>query len=1068
MINLTLNEIRELTNDITFRKGFKYYQNSLVKNLHPKGNNIIATVYGSEIYEVILEFNRTTGNLIHTECDCPAYYRYGPCKHIIATLLKLLYTKEKLILTRTQELKDVANNSLINSFASTLIDKNTRHKKQAINMEITIEPNSYYTSFSLRLGLDKLYVLKDCHQLINSMMQHTTLYFGQHFTFDGSQHTFTNINEKIIRLILDFYNTYDFVNPSYFKYNDIQNYNKLKFPDNYLKKLFTLLEQKPFNIKDGLTYKNQTIKHTLDMHFRITQRDNKISIQLKNNNVFYGLTHDNEYVYYNHEIIKLDTNHQKFFSIIEKNFNTTTHSIVLDNSYKHEIVSAILPVLKKMGHVTIDENMDWNIYMEDIVAEIYLDKYEESIKGTLNFYYGEYKKGYIPQSRPELPENLILFQNLEAESKIISLLEEATCIVHPSREFFTITEEEALYDFIYDYLPKLQKLANVYYSDDFKNLHIKIPHNVQGGIRLNDSTNMLEFSFNVEGIDKKELAEIFNSLTEKKKYYKLKSGSFLPLDSDDIINISELIDNLQLSANDLTKDFIEIPKYRALYIDALLREKGLNSFYKNQNFKKLVQDIKEPQDMNFKIPKPLDDILRDYQKFGFKWLKTLSIYGLGGILADDMGLGKTLQAITLVKLTETSLPSLVVAPTSLVYNWEDEINKFAPDVKVAVISGNKNKRRKIFETLNAYDIIITSYGLLKRDIEAYQDYNFEFYFIDEAQHIKNPNSLNAKSVKLINANSRFALTGTPIENSLTELWSIFDFIMPGYLFSHYKFCSNYERPIVKNNDKQALNILTNHIKPFLLRRLKTDVLKELPPKIETKVTTELLKKQKKVYLAYLEQIKSEVKSEISLKGYHKSTMKILAGLTRLRQICCHPSLFLDSYTAGSSKLELLEELVTDAIESGHRILVFSQFTSMLSIIQETLDKNKISNFYLDGNTKAKARRDMVHAFNNGESDIFLISLKAGGTGLNLTGADMVIHYDPWWNPAVEDQATDRAYRIGQDKSVQVIKLITAGTIEEKIYQLQQKKKSLTDLIIRPGETLITKLSEDEIMNLFEL
>ena len=314
----------------------------------------------------------------------------------------------------------------------------------------------------------------------------------------------------------------------------------------------------------------------------------------------------------------------------------------------------------------------------------------------------------------------------------------------------------------------------------------------------------------------------------------------------------------------------------------------------------------------------------------------------------------------------------------------------------------------------------------------------------------------------------FALTGTPIENSITELWSIFDFVMPGYLLSHSKFVKKFEAPITKHDDKNALNDLSKHIRPFILRRLKRDVLHELPDKIESKLTCELTPEQKKIYLAYLQKSKKEIAMELESKGFEKSQIKILSILTWLRQICCHPSLFIEGFKGESGKMQLLEEILADAFDSGHRVLLFSQFTGMLEIIKQSLDKQKIEYFYLDGSTKAEERLRMVDSFNSGSKKLFLISLKAGGTGLNLTGADMVIHFDPWWNPAVEDQASDRAHRIGQKNVVQVMKLITQGTIEDKIFELQQKKKEMIDSVIKPGETFLSKMTESEIRELFEL
>jgi SNF2 family DNA or RNA helicase len=609
----------------------------------------------------------------------------------------------------------------------------------------------------------------------------------------------------------------------------------------------------------------------------------------------------------------------------------------------------------------------------------------------------------------------------------------------------------------------------VFYSDDFKVI-IRERAITGAGIRLNEDTNLLEFSFDAEDIDSLELMRLMAALREKKRYYRLKDGTFLSLEGRELIGLAQIADDLGLKDKDLTKGLIALPRYRALYLDRQLREFMEDEPVYQPAFKKLLEDVQNPGLIQIVDPTSLMGILRDYQRVGFRWLKTLARYGLGGILADDMGLGKTLQVLTLLlseKEEGNSQPSLVVAPTSLIYNWEDEVQKFVPGLTTVIITGSKAERKKALKKISNVDLAITSYPLIRRDKEEYKEFSFRYCIIDEAQHIKNPRSQNARAVKSISAKYRFALTGTPIENSLTELWSIFDFIMPGYLFGHAKFLSTYEKAIVKDQDKEVAEDLATQIRPFVLRRLKVDVLKELPEKIENKMMTELTEDQKKVYLAYLAKVKGEIFEEIDIFGYEKSHIKILSAITRLRQICCHPGLFLENYKGESVKLQQLEDIVPDALAGGHRILLFSQFTSMLKLIQQRMEKLKIPCFYLDGTTEAQERNQMVKRFNEGQKKIFLISLKAGGTGLNLTGADMVIHFDPWWNPAVEEQASDRAYRIGQQKVVHVMRLITRGTIEEKIEKLKEKKRSLAETVIRPGETLISKLSREEIMGLFE-
>ena len=423
-----------------------------------------------------------------------------------------------------------------------------------------------------------------------------------------------------------------------------------------------------------------------------------------------------------------------------------------------------------------------------------------------------------------------------------------------------------------------------------------------------------------------------------------------------------------------------------------------------------------------------------------------------------------------VQNTEKTKASLVVCPSSLSLNWQNEANKFTNNLKTLVIKGSLTDRKRQIKQIDKYDLVITSYDLLKRDIELYEklDYNFRFIIADEAQYLKNSNTQNAKSIKKIKAETRYALTGTPIENSLAELWSIFDFIMPGYLFSYRKFKNTYEMPIIKGEDENAMQKLKMLIEPFVLRRTKNEVLKELPDKTVTVLNNEMCEEQRNLYINYLARAKQEVAEKVKLNGYEKSKMQILAALTRLRQICCHPSLFINDYNEGCSKLEQCMEIIKEAAKSGHKILLFSGYKSMFEIIEKELKNEQINYFKLTGSTKVDERIKMVDEFNqNPEIQVFLISLKAGGTGLNLTGADMVIHYDPWWNLSTENQATDRAYRIGQKNNVQVYKLITKNSIEEKIYELQEKKSKLANNMLDTNTVFVNKLTKDDILKIFE-
>ncbi len=619
----------------------------------------------------------------------------------------------------------------------------------------------------------------------------------------------------------------------------------------------------------------------------------------------------------------------------------------------------------------------------------------------------------------------------------------------------------------------LQDICDIYYSQSFKNIKVYTSSNYRSNIKLNEE-DLLEFTFNIEGVDKKELKDIFQALKEKKKYYRLKKGGFVTLEDKNLNGIGELIDYLNIKPSELEKDKVILQRYNAIYIDSSIKEKNIKSIEENKGFRQLVNSIKDIGEMDYTIPENLKDIMRPYQKFGFKWFKTLARCGFGGILADEMGLGKTLQTIAFIKSEVdenkgNKMPSLVVCPTSLVYNWQDEINKFQQDLKCVIVSGSKEEREKNIKSIKEADVVITSYALIRRDIEEYENIKFRYCFLDEAQNIKNPQSLNAQSVKSIKAKGYFALTGTPIENSLKELWSIFDFIMPGYLLNSRKFSQKYELPIVKNKDKNVLNELNMHIKPFILRRLKKDVITELPPKIEHNIIVDMTEEQKKIYASFVQQAKEDMDREIEANGFNKSKIKILSMLTRLRQICCDPSTFIENYTGDNGKMEAILDIVENNINQGHKMLLFSQFTSVLKNIAKRFNENNIKYLYLDGSTKADVRRNLVKEFNEGDSSIFLISLKAGGTGLNLTGADIVIHFDPWWNPAVEQQASDRAHRIGQKKTVEVIRLIAKGSIEEKIYKIQEKKKEIIKNVVDSNageEILLSNMDEKDIKELF--
>jgi SNF2 family DNA or RNA helicase len=577
----------------------------------------------------------------------------------------------------------------------------------------------------------------------------------------------------------------------------------------------------------------------------------------------------------------------------------------------------------------------------------------------------------------------------------------------------------------------------------------------------------------VGDLGEQELSKILSAYSQKKKYYRLKNGQFVMLGEGGLYTVMNLADELGISRKELLSGHLKLPSYRAIYLDHALKEGSGVAYYREQLFRAVVRGIKSVEDSSDTVPESMKEVLREYQKTGFRWLKTLDSCGFGGILADDMGLGKTIQAIALLEDTYSRgdcAPSLIVCPASLIYNWECEIRRFAPDRKVLVIAGNGSQREELIEKLakepKTYEIAITSYDLLKRDASLYEKLDFRFQMIDEAQYIKNAATQSAKAVKSIHAQTKFAFTGTPVENRLGELWSIFDFLMPGFLFGSQYFRKEYEAPIVKDGDEKRLERLRRLIGPFVLRRTKKDVLKELPDKLERVVYSGFEEEQREIYSANALMLKKKLESG-SFGTDGSAKLQILAELTRLRQLCCDPRLCYGNYKGGSAKLETCIDLIHRGVEGEHKMLLFSQFTSMLELIEERLKKENVAYLKLTGATSKEERLELVARFQKEEVPVFLISLKAGGTGLNLTAADIVIHYDPWWNVAAQNQATDRTHRIGQEKQVTVYKLIAKNTIEENILKLQEMKRELADQVVTEENMSLSSLSREDLLEMLQ-
>ena len=707
----------------------------------------------------------------------------------------------------------------------------------------------------------------------------------------------------------------------------------------------------------------------------------------------------------------------------------------------------LLPLAAKDGQLEA-EGLDLTLYMPEIPGfQIYLDyPQRDMISCQL---YALYRKG---EEKYDLFETKgAKVRNHAAETALRDRVSPFfTAFEESSHTLFLECDEERLYVFLTEVIPVLSGFGEVLISDQLKRLKVRRSGEMAVGIQVESGSLVVSLKSNM--MSKHEIMEALSAYSRKKRYTRLKSGEFITIDPAESA-IWEALSETYRSYGKKNPEAMKVPLFRALYLDEMLMDREAIILTEGTEYKALLRNLREEEHRNYQVPPSLAEVLRPYQKDGYRWIRMLKENGLGGILADDMGLGKTLQVLSFLLSEQENgkhgddLRTLIISPASLVYNWKKEIETFTPQLRCRVIAGTAERRRELIRGAQQdADIFITSYDLLKRDISEYDGISFANEIIDEAQYIKNQNTQAAKGVRLVESSFRMALTGTPIENRLSELWSIFDYLMPGFLYSYSRFRTEYETPVIIDHDEAALQAIRSMVHPFILRRLKKDVLKDLPDKLEETVTVELEGEQRRIYDAYAERLKMYLDKQ-SEEEFHNSKLEILAELTRLRQVCCGPELFLQDYKGENAKKEACMELLHQAVDGGHKVLLFSQFTAVLDELCAQIAKEGMKYHRIDGSVSKEQRMQQVDSFAKDDVPVFCISLKAGGTGLNLTAADIVIHYDPWWNVAAQNQATDRTHRIGQTNTVTVYQLIAEQTIEQQIVSLQQSKAQLAQDIL---------------------
>ncbi|GAA0076404.1 DEAD/DEAH box helicase [Clostridium sp. CTA-5] len=1060
-------------------------KNDLIKDINVNVDKHMIDIVSSVISESLfseysckIEIDSKTKEVIGTYCSCLDFEKKEfskdnyCCKHLVASFYYLLNKidndedlKKKFIFLEDTSNKDgEIFSSPTNKGQDTLallLDSN----KEKVKFEVTLNRNSWSSKLQaeFKIGLknqsNKMYILKDINQFLTYMYNKMPIKYGKEFIFNIRNQNLSFEDRRLIKFLYRI-NEMEGLQSSFRRSQDkLISGKTLTIPDILVKPFLEIIKSHRIYLGDGFFCRiidSEILYEDIPIPFSLLERNNNIILEAPNG-MPQALTQNEDVFLYGTSIYIPSVEQCERLSPYLKVFNATS-GITFNKSDEKRILKELIPSIQQLTNgLILSKSIKNKVIIAPVTFKFYFDKERENVYLTLKVSYAGHEFNHFEEFKDK-----VIYRDAQKEKEVYGLIKRLG-FEEIDNKFIFLKDDDSIFKFFRYEVEKLQDYGEVFYSERFKGIKNISKSDFKGEIRKG-KYDYFNFEFVLGDISKEETSNILRSFRDNLKYYKLENGEFLDLEEQNLKEALTLLDNLLLEET-LNNNFIEVNKNRAVYLEQYLEDKDLRFITGRDELKELKERLKNIKNKAFQPPYGVQATLREYQKDGYNWFRTLDYLGFGGILGDEMGLGKTLQAITFL-LSKSNSHSLIVAPTSLIYNWFNEFKKFAPSIKVCIVNGNKEDRESLIKSYNDYDVIITTYNLLKRDLDLYT-MEFSYCILDEAQNIKNPSSQSAKAVKTINANGRFALTGTPIENSLMELWSIFDFIMPGYLFNEKRFTTRYYRRL--EEEKEILEELNRLVKPFILRRYKKNVIKELPDKIEKRLLIPLSDEQKLVYKTYSDYAKDLISKKVEDDEFKNSKIEILSYITKLRQICLDPSIVMENYSGGSGKIEALIELLDQSIGEGHKILVFSQFTSVLKNIANILKQNNILFSYLDGSVLSINRMKMVEEFNEGENSVFLVSLKAGGTGLNLTSADIVIHFDPWWNPAVEDQATDRAHRIGQQNTVEVIKLISQGTIEEKIVELQDVKRELIDKILSDDlsvGSLISTLKEEEILSLF--
>lgn len=916
----------------------------------------------------------------------------------------------------------------VRKFRKFIQNSDSLYLKEKINLMPVIEITpkdvvSFEIKLSLKIGLSKYYLIKNIKDFIDRVKYKIEHNYSKNFGFN---HNINNFNYESAQLINEL--------------NDVVNSNEyssgqreINISEFFVEKILSIYKNK--NVE--LLINNEEISaYVSDESYKCNLKleKNKIkSVDGKNIIIIPGF--NNDYVLDYNVIKKVQSDNEERELLRFVSNNPSFSFKYAEEEFTKDIYS------RYSEYLDVEYDFKEKHKLSDVDIEVYFDMTNDKIC---------YDTKYFLRKNEEKVEISEMSANDEyRNNKIIKYNNFIDNLGFNGKEISDINNIGA---FLITDFSKFNKIATIYLSEQIKKMQVKKV--TKSSTSLGYDTGMLSICFDKLNFSNEELSKILAGIKKKVKYVKLNKDTIVDVDTIDAKELYETVEEFKLDTKHLADKQV-VPLYQSL---KLLADNKVD--YKVDTvLKEILYDIANYKTSDFKVPNELSNVMRDYQVDAYKWMKTLVKYNFCGILADDMGLGKTLEIISLIESDSVNKPSLIVCPKSLSYNWKNEFKKWETKINAVLINGNSIERKNIINRIksNEKSVFITNYDSLKNDLEYYQNISFRYMILDEAQYIKNHNTLKAQSVKQINSELRFVLTGTPIENTVMDLWSIFDFLMPNYLYNYNAFKAQYEREITVNSNNAVIKNLVKKITPFILRRTKDEVLKDLPEKIEIIQYAEMNDDQRKIYEAELYKTKDIITKKAS-------KIELLAQLTRLRQLCVDPKLYIDDFTGNSAKIDLAINLICDYVNEGHKILLFSQFSSIFPIISEKLNKEKIKHFEITGKTDSFDRVQMAQQFNSDESEekVFLVSLKAGGTGLNLVGADIVIHLDPWWNVSAENQATDRAHRIGQKNIVKVVKLVCENSIEQKVIELQEAKKHVINSVIANNDKNIVKLSDDDL------